>query len=68
MCVPLQYLKQWFSAFLMLRPFNIAPHAVVTPPPPTITVFSLLLHDCNFATVMNHNVNIFRDRGLSKIS
>jgi hypothetical protein len=24
------------------------------PPPPTITLFLLLLHNCNFATVMNH--------------
>ncbi|ERE68548.1 hypothetical protein H671_7g17857, partial [Cricetulus griseus] len=32
------------------------PHVVVTPP--TITLFLLLLHNCNFATVMNHNVHI----------
>jgi hypothetical protein len=25
---------------------------------PTIKLFPLLLHNCNFATVMNHNVNI----------
>jgi hypothetical protein len=25
--------------------------------PPTIKLFLLLLHNCNFATVMNHNVN-----------
>lgn len=30
-------------------------HVVVTP---TITLFSLLLHNCNFITVMNHNVKI----------
>ena len=24
--------------------------------PPTTRLFSLLLHNCNFATVMNHNV------------
>lgn len=38
------------AAFLMLRPFNTVPHVVT----PTITLFSLLLHDCNFATAMNH--------------
>ena len=27
--------------------------------PPTIKLFSLLLHNCNSATVMNHNVNIW---------
>lgn len=25
--------------------------------PPTVILFSLLLHDCNFASVMNHDVN-----------
>ena len=35
--------------------FNIAPHVLVTP---TIKLFSLLLHNCNFATAMNYNVNM----------
>ena len=26
-----QQVEQWLSAFLELRPFNIVPHAVVTP-------------------------------------
>jgi hypothetical protein len=26
-------------------------------PPPTMKLFSLLLHNCNFAAVKNHNVN-----------
>ena len=40
------------------RPFNtVPPQAVVTPP--TIKLYSLLLHNCNLAAVMNHNVNIF---------
>ena len=39
----------------MLQPFNIVPHAVVTP---NIELFSLLLHNCNFATGMNPNVII----------
>jgi len=38
----------WFSAFLMLRPFNIVPHIVVTPNYKTIL---LLHHNCNFAPV-----------------
>lgn len=46
---------QWFSAFQMLRPFNAVPPIVVTP---TIRLFLLILHNCNFATVMNSNVNI----------
>ena len=48
-------LVQWFSTFLMLRPFNAAPHVVVTP---NHKIIALMLHNCNFATVMNHNVNI----------
>jgi hypothetical protein len=34
----------------MLQPFNNVPHVVVTP---TIKLFSLLFHNCNFATVMS---------------
>jgi hypothetical protein len=40
----------------MLQPFNTVPHAVVTPL--TIKLFSLLFHNCNFATVMSCNVKI----------
>jgi hypothetical protein len=39
-------LKQWFSTFLVLWPFNTVHCVVVTP---TIKLFSLLLHNCNFA-------------------
>ena len=35
--------------------FNTVPHAVVTP---ATKLFSLLLHNDNFVTVMNYNVNI----------
>lgn len=42
--------------FLMLRPFNTAPHVVLTPP--CHKIISLLLHICDFAVVMNPNVNI----------
>jgi hypothetical protein len=48
-------LKQWFSAFLVLRPFNTVPCVVVTP---NHKVTGVLFHNYNFATVMNHNVNI----------
>jgi len=47
-------LEQWVSTFLMLPPFHTAPCVVVTP---TIKLFLLLLHKCNFATVLNYNVN-----------
>ena len=40
-----------------------APHVVVTP---NYKIILLLLYYCNFATVVSHNVNIFKDRGLSK--
>jgi hypothetical protein len=39
----------------MLQPFNTVPHVVVTP---NIKLFSLLLHNCNFASVLNCSVNI----------
>jgi hypothetical protein len=49
---------------------NTVPHIVVTISPPPqrkkITSFLLLFLSCNFATVMNHNINIFGDRGLPK--
>jgi hypothetical protein len=41
----------------MLRPFNTVPRVAVTPSP-NHTINWLLLHNCNFAAVMNHNVNI----------
>ena len=50
-----QELKQWFSTFLTLWPFNTVPRVVETPNHKTI---SLLFHDCNYATVMNRKVNI----------
>jgi hypothetical protein len=36
--------------------FNAVPRIVVTPPP-TTELFSLLYHNCNFATSMTCNVN-----------
>lgn len=45
---------QWFSTFLMLWHFKIFPHIVVTQP----KIILLLFYNCNYATVMNHIVNI----------
>jgi hypothetical protein len=50
------HLRQWFSAFLMLSPFDTVPQVVATP---IIKLFLLLFHNYNFATVLNHNVNIY---------
>lgn len=44
----------------MLRPFTTVPHVVT----PTVTLFSLLLHNC-FAAVLDHNVNILETDGRS---
>lgn len=49
-------LEQGFSTFLMLQPSNTVSHVVVTT---DYKFISLLLHNCNFASVMNHNVNIW---------
>ena len=46
------HLDQWFSTFLMLRPFSIV---MVTP---NHEIIQLWIHNCNFASPMNHNVNI----------
>lgn len=46
--------EQCFSAFLT-RAFKTAPQAVGLP---TLKSFSLLLQNCNFATVRNRNVNL----------
>nr|BAC28255.1 unnamed protein product [Mus musculus] len=46
---------QWFSTSLMLWPFNTGPHVGDSQPK---LIFLLLLHSCNFATVMSHNVNV----------
>ena len=48
--------EQWFSTVWMQRPFNTLPHVVLTP---NHEIILLLLHNCNFATVMNSNVNIW---------
>ena len=51
-----QALGQGFSAFLMLWPFSTVLYAVVTL---DHKVILLLLHNCNFTTVMNCNVNVW---------
>jgi hypothetical protein len=47
-------LKQWFSTFLMLQPFNAAPYSVLMIP--NYKIILLLLHNYKFA--MNHNENM----------
>jgi hypothetical protein len=49
-------LVQWFSTFLMPWPFNIVPCVVTTF---SHKIILLLLHNCNFTTVMNCNINIW---------
>lgn len=54
----LEGLKQRFPSFLMLQPFlmrNTVSHVVMTP---NNNITSLLLHNCSFATVMNHTVHV----------
>ena len=46
----------WRPAFPMPRPFNTAPHVVGTP---NHKITSLLLHNCKFASGLNHDVNIW---------
>lgn len=55
-------LKQCFSTFLILWPLNIALWWT------TIKLLSLILHNYIFAFVMNHDVNIFGNRGFPKES
>ena len=40
----------------MQWPFTLVPHIVVTP---NYKIISLLLHNCNFSTVMYHDVEIW---------
>lgn len=49
-------ITQWVSTFLMLQPLN---QFLMLGWPPKHNIILLLLHDCNFATDMNHNVNIW---------
>ena len=43
--------------------FNSVPHVVVSP---NHKIILLLIHNCNFTTVMDCNGNTFGDRGLLK--
>jgi hypothetical protein len=56
---PVAYLLDDSRAVALSLPnavtFNTVPHVVVTP---NHKVIMLLLHNCNFATIMNHHVNI----------
>lgn len=42
--------------------FNMALHVAVT-----TQLFSMLLYNCDFVTVLNYNVNIFGNRGLPQV-
>lgn len=57
--------SKWFSIFLILSPFNTVPHGVVTP---DHKIISLLLYNCKFATVMNHNINISDMQGIGYVT
>lgn len=48
-------LAQWFSTSLTLRPFNTVGHIVVAP---KHKIILWPLHNCNFDTAMNHDLNI----------
>ena len=54
--IPWHVLEQWSPTFPMLWPFNTIPHVVVTP---NNKIILLLLYNCNFASIMNCNVNIW---------
>lgn len=56
---PSLLLGQQFSIFITLRPFNTVPHIVVDTPPRNHKIILLLLYNCDFAAVVNNNVNIF---------
>jgi hypothetical protein len=53
-------LGQCVSTSLMLWSFHTVPHVLT----PNHKIIFLLLHNSHFATVMNHNVNIFGDESL----
>lgn len=53
--------EQWLSIFLILQPPNTVPYTVVTLP--NIRLFSLL-HNYNFITFMNCDVNIWYEEDL----
>ena len=50
-------LEQWLSTFLMLWPFDIVLRVVMMIP--NHKIISLLLHNWNVATVVNHNGSIW---------
>lgn len=51
-------LEECFSTFLMQQSFNRVSGVVVSP---ITKIFSLLLHNSNFASDMNQNVNIWHE-------
>ena len=57
-----EILEQWFATFLILAPVNT--RSACCGDSQAIKLFLLLLPNCNFATVMKHNVNICAVWGL----
>lgn len=55
-CSMTHLIEQWFSTFLLLWLVCLLMLWLLT-----IKLFSVLLHNCNFVTVMNHSVNMFAD-------
>lgn len=53
--IHLQPPEQWFSTFLRLQPFHTVPPVGVTH---SHTFISLLLYNCNVATVVNYSISI----------
>lgn len=47
-CISQSSLEQWFSTFLMLQTFHTVSHVMTL----TRKLFLLLIHNCNFATIM----------------
>ena len=64
-CDSVHYPKQWFSTFLILEPFNIDTHAVVTPNHQIIIIFYYFMIVILY---FNHNVIICGYRGLPRRS
>jgi hypothetical protein len=50
--------NKW-ATFLMLQPFNRVPHVGLIPTVKLFHYYFIIHCYCNFATIMNHNINIW---------
>ena len=57
MCM--KFLNQWFLFFQILRPFNLVPHVVVTPPQTHFLGYFCCYFMTMILIVLSRNVNIF---------